>query len=73
MKTISNENKPRSSDVWLNMGPINKDTFDKSILVGQSLQEHFPYGSTQHRKGFEIVRQSTIRFFGEDKVGDYNG
>jgi hypothetical protein len=64
--------KPRSSDVWLNMGPINKDTFDKAVRIGQGLQRCNPFGSELHRKGFNIVREACIRFFGEDKLGEYD-
>ena len=66
-----NMNKPRSSDVWLNGGPINRDTFEKAVAVGQGLQKRNPYGSELHRKGYEIVRQATVRYFGEDKLGEY--
>ena len=71
MKTNTTENKPRSSDVWLNGGPINKDTFQKAVTIGQNMQKLNPYGSTMHRKGFEIVRQANIRFFGVDNLGEY--
>lgn len=64
--------KPRSSDVVLNGGPINKDTFEKMVLVGQNLQKFNPFGSVTHRKGFEIVRQAYIRFFGTDNLGSYD-
>ncbi len=68
MKTQS---KPRNSDVWLNGGPINKDAFEKAVLIGQNMQKHNPHGSDIHRKGFEIVRQANIRFFGVDNLGEY--
>ena len=66
-----NMNKPRSSDVWLNGGPINRDTFEKAVAVGQGLQKRNPYGSELHRKGYEIIRHATVRYFGEDKLGEY--
>jgi len=61
----------RSSDEWIEGGPISKPTFDKAVIVGQNLQKFNPYGSDQHRKGFGIVRQACIRFFGQDKLGAY--
>lgn len=61
----------RSSDEWVIGGPISKPTFDKAVVVSQNLQKFNPYGSEQHRKGFEIVRKACIRFFGEDKLGVY--
>jgi hypothetical protein len=51
---------------------ISKETFDRAIQTGQNLQKSNQYGSEQHRKGFEIVREACIRFFGEDKLGEYD-
>ena len=66
-----NETPIRSSDEWLTQDKISKPTFDKAVIVGQNLQKFNPYGSDEHRKGFEIVRQACIRFFGADKLGSY--
>jgi hypothetical protein len=51
---------------------ISKEAFDRAIQTGQNLQKSNQYGSEQHRKGFEIVREACIRFFGEDKLGEYD-
>ena len=69
--TTTNQSKPRSADVLLASNIINKDTFNKMVLIGQNLQKRNPYGSAIHRKGFNIVRQANIRFFGVDNLGDY--
>jgi len=66
-----NSTIPRSSDVWLNGGPINRDTFDKAVRIGMEMQKRNPWGSVGHRKGFAIVREANIRFFGKDNLGDY--
>ncbi len=66
------EKQIRSSDEWISgKSPISKATFDKAVIIGQSLQKFHPFGSEEHRKGYDIVRQACIRFFGEDKLGEY--
>jgi len=50
---------------------IDQSTFDQLVLKGQELQKRNPFGSELHRKGYEIVRQAVIGFFGEDKLGEY--
>ena len=68
MKTHS---APRSSDVLLGSSIINQDTFNKMVQIGQNMQKGNPYGSDIHRKGFNIVRDANIRYFGVDNLGDY--
>ena len=50
---------------------IDQATFDAQVLEGQELQKRNPFGSELHRKGYEIVRQACIQFFGQDKLGEY--
>ncbi len=69
--TSKSKAEVKSSDDWISGGSIRKRTFDKAVQVGQNLQRFNPYGSELHRKGFEIVRQACIRFFGQDKLGNY--
>lgn len=71
MNTEKTKAGERASDDWVKAGPIGKRTFDKAVECGQRLQKFNPYGSELHRKGFEIVRQACIRFFGKDKLGAY--
>ena len=68
---MSTNSIPRSSDVLLNNHIINEDTFNKMVLIGQNMQKKNPYGSKLHRKGFNIVREANMRFFGIDNLGNY--
>lgn len=71
-EAVTDEGKvPRASDEWLTSHKISRSTFDKAATIGQNLQKFNPFGSEQHRKGFNIVRQACIRYFGQDKLGEY--
>ena len=61
----------KSSDQWVLGGPIDKDAFDKAVQIGQDMQKRNPFGSELHKKGYGIVRDANIRFFGKDNLGEY--
>lgn len=42
-----------------------------AVKAGQEMQKRNPYGSAQHRAGFDMIRKEAAKYNAEQFIGEY--